>query len=104
MFGDAPIVSGKTADGTPITSATSEDGTNIVYGGTNPSHNGGSLKYVRVEYAGKKITDGTSEMNGFSFYSVGSGTTLDHLVSYKGADDGRRRHHRPLVTRSHKGD
>ncbi len=27
-------------------------------------------------------------MNGFSFYSVGSGTTLDHLVSYKGADDG----------------
>lgn len=88
MFGDAPIVSGKTADGTPITSATSEDGTNIVYGGTNPSHNGGSLKYVRVEYAGKKILDGNSEMNGFSFYSVGSGTVLENLVSYKGADDG----------------
>jgi hypothetical protein len=88
MFGDAPIVSGKTADGTPITTATSEDGTNIVYGGTNPAHNGGSLKYVRVEYAGKKILDGNSEMNGFSFYSVGSGTTLENLVSYKGADDG----------------
>ena len=88
MFGDAPIVSGKTADGTPITSATSEDGTNIVYGGTNPSHNGGSVKYVRVEYAGKKILDGNSEMNGFSFYSVGSGTVLENLVSYKGADDG----------------
>jgi hypothetical protein len=27
-------------------------------------------------------------MNGFSFYSVGSGTTLENLVSYKGADDG----------------
>lgn len=88
MFGDAPIVSGKTADGTPITSATSEDGTNIVYGGTNAAHNGGSLKYARVEYAGKKILDGNSEMNGFSFYSVGSGTTLENLVSYKGADDG----------------
>jgi hypothetical protein len=88
MFGDAPIVSGKTADGTPITTATSEDGTNIVYGGTNPAHNGGSLKYVRVEYAGKKILDGNSEMNGFSFYSVGSGTVLENLVSYKGADDG----------------
>jgi uncharacterized membrane protein len=88
MFGDAPIVSGKTADGTPITSATSEDGTNIVYGGTNAAHNGGSLKYVRVEYAGKKILDGNSEMNGFSFYSVGSGTVLENLVSYKGADDG----------------
>jgi hypothetical protein len=27
-------------------------------------------------------------MNGFSFYSVGSGTILENLVSYKGADDG----------------
>jgi len=88
MFGDAPIVSGKTTDGTPITTATSEDGTNIVYGGVNTSHNGGSLKYVRVEYAGKKILDGNSEMNGFSFYAVGSGTVLENLVSYKGADDG----------------
>lgn len=88
LFGDAPIVSGKTADGTPITTATSEDGTNIVYGGTNAASNSGSLKYVRVEYAGKKILDGNSEMNGFSFYAVGSGTVLENLVAYKGADDG----------------
>ena len=88
MFGEAPIVSGKTADGTPITTATSEDGTNIVYGGTNAAHSSGSLKYVRVEYAGKKILDGNSEMNGFSFYAVGSGTVLENLVAYKGADDG----------------
>ena len=83
MYGDAPMVG---ANG--VTSATSEDGLALPYGGNNPSHNGGSLKYVRVEYAGKKITDGTSEMNGFSFYSVGSGTILENLVSYKGADDG----------------
>lgn len=83
MYGDAPIV------GTGgVTSATSEDGLALSYGGTNATHNGGSLKYVRVEFAGKKITDGTSEMNGFSFYSVGSGTVLENLVSYKGADDG----------------
>ena len=88
MFGEAPIVSGKTSDGTPITTATSEDGTNIVYGGTNATHSSGSLKYVRVEYAGKKILDGNSEMNGFSFYAVGSGTVLENLVAYKGADDG----------------
>jgi uncharacterized membrane protein len=88
MFGEAPIVSGKTADGTPITTATSEDGTNIQYGGTNAAHSSGSLKYVRVEYAGKKILDGNSEMNGFSFYAVGSGTVLENLVAYKGADDG----------------
>ncbi|MBP4138097.1 hypothetical protein [Flavobacterium geliluteum] len=88
MFGDAPIVSGKTADGTPITTATSEDGTNIIYGGAKADDNSGSLKYVRVEYAGKKILDGNSEMNGFSFYAVGSGTVLENLVAYKGADDG----------------
>lgn len=83
MFGDAPIVG---ANG--VTTATSEDGNNLAYGGTNTAHNGGSLKYVRVEYAGKKLTDNTSEMNGFSFYSVGSGTVLENLVAYKGADDG----------------
>ena len=68
--------------------ATTEDGNNLPYGGTNATHNGGTLKYVRVEYAGKKLTDNTSEMNGFSFYSVGSGTVLENLVAYKGADDG----------------
>ncbi|NHM02392.1 hypothetical protein [Flavobacterium difficile] len=83
MYGDAPIVA---VGG--VTTATSEDGLANPYGGTNETHNGGSLKYVRVEYAGKKITDGTSEMNGFSFYSVGSGTVLENLVAYKGADDG----------------
>ena len=83
MYGDAPI---NGAGG--VTTKTSEDGLNLSYGGANALHNGGTLRYVRVEYAGKKITDGTSEMNGFSFYSVGSATTLDHLVSYKGADDG----------------
>lgn len=83
MYGDAPI---NGAGGT--STKTSEDGLNLTYGGTNPAHNGGTLRYVRVEYAGKKITDGTSEMNAFSFYSVGSGTILENLVAYKGADDG----------------
>jgi hypothetical protein len=83
MYGDAPI---KAVGG--AASSTSEDGNNMSYGGSNPLHNGGSLRYVRVEYAGSKLADGEKENNGFTFYSVGSGTTLDHLVSYKGADDG----------------
>ncbi len=83
MYGDAPA---KVAGGG--TSSTSEDGNNISYGGANATHNGGSLNYVRVEYAGSKLVDGTKENNAFTFYSVGSGTTLDHLVAYKGADDG----------------
>ena len=83
MYGDAPI---KAIGG--VTTSTSEDGNALPYGGTNTAHNGGSLNYARVEYAGSKLADGTKENNGFTFYSVGTGTTLDHLVSYKGADDG----------------
>ncbi|MCG2610091.1 hypothetical protein LZZ90_01065 [Flavobacterium sp. SM15] len=83
MYGDAPA---KVLGGG--TTSISEDGLSLSYGGTNANHNGGSLNYVRVEYAGKKLADGTKELNGFSFYSVGAGTTLNHLVSYMGADDG----------------
>jgi len=83
MYGDAPILA---LGG--VTTSTSEDGLALPYGGTNPTHNGGTLRYVRIEYAGKKLADGTKELNGFSFYSVGSGTVLENLVSYKGADDG----------------
>jgi hypothetical protein len=83
MYGDAPIHG---AGG--LTSLLSEDGNSLYYGGTNPTHNGGSLNYARVEYAGAKLADGQKENNGFTFYSCGSGTILDHLVSYKGADDG----------------
>ncbi len=83
MYGDAPITAASGA-----TTALSEDGNVQTYGGTNPTHNGGELHYVRVEYAGKKLGDGQKENNAFTFYSCGSGTVLDHLVAYKGADDG----------------
>lgn len=83
IYGDSPIK--PSASGT---TAVSEDGTTTTYGGANETDNSGSLKYVRVEFAGAKIADGTKELNGFSFYAVGSGTVLQNLVSYKGNDDG----------------
>ncbi|WP_316816054.1 hypothetical protein [Pedobacter nyackensis] len=83
MYGDAPI---KGNGG--VTSATSEDGLKLNYGGAKVNHSSGSLKYVRVEYAGLVITTNNKEHNGFSFYSVGAGTVLENLVSYKGSDDG----------------
>ncbi|MDO6425255.1 serine/threonine protein kinase, partial [Saccharophagus degradans] len=49
--------------------------------------NSGRLSYVIAEYTGAKI-NGDAEFNGFSFYTVGSGTTLDHLVVKYGFDDG----------------
>ena len=83
IYGDAPITG---AGG--LTTLLSEDGNSLNYGGTNATHNGGVLNYVRVEYAGSKLADGQKENNGFTFYSVGSDTVLSNLVSYKGADDG----------------
>lgn len=90
MYGNAPIVG---ANGVATSNAEdgitpSTGGTQYAYGGPDAAHNSGSLKYVRVEYAGKKINDGLTELNGFSFYAVGSGTILENLVSYKGNDDG----------------
>ncbi len=57
------------------------------YGGTDNTDSSGSLKYVRVEYAGAAITGGTAEYNAFSFFGLGSGTVLENLQAYKGADD-----------------
>lgn len=83
LYGNAPI---KAING--AVKALSEDGNNVYYGGENPNDNSGSLRFVRVEYGGKKIGDGTSETNSMTFYSVGAGTVLENLVSYKGTDDG----------------
>lgn len=83
LYGNAPI---KALNGN--SQALSEDGNNVYYGGTDPNSNSGTMKFVRVEYAGKKIGDGTSETNSMTFYAVGAGTTLENLVTYKGTDDG----------------
>jgi hypothetical protein len=83
MYGDAPIVGKNKA-----TTSISEDGFTINYGGTDPTHSSGSLKYVQVRYAGSVISQNSKENNGFSFYAVGSGTVLENLVAYRGKDDG----------------
>ena len=56
------------------------------FGGTNDAHSSGSLKYVRIEYAGKAVAPG-DEVNGLSLYTVGSGTTIDYVEVVRGLDD-----------------
>lgn len=63
-----------------------EGGTGV-YGGQDDFDNSGVLRYVRVEYAGK-ILGTDNELNGFSFNGVGSGTTVEYIEAYMGADDG----------------
>lgn len=56
----------------------------FVYGGTNDSDNSGTLRYVRIEYAGKNDADA------IQFYGVGSGTRLSYIQVFQCEDNGIR--------------
>lgn len=63
---------------------------NPTYGGgatPDTAHSCGTLKYVRVEFAGFELTT-DNELNGLTFYSCGSGTVVDHVQVHMGDDDG----------------
>ncbi len=79
-----------------------------LFGGTDDNDNSGTLKYVRIEYAGYAFLP-DKELNGLSMYAIGKGTTLqyiqvsyanddsfewfggtvnlDHIIAYRGLDD-----------------
>ncbi len=57
------------------------------YGGDAADDNSGTLRYVRVEFAGFPITE-DNELNGIAFQGVGAGTTVDHLQVHMAKDDG----------------
>ena len=58
----------------------------IQYGGTDANDNSGTLKYVRIEYAGIPFSP-DNEINGLTMGGVGAGTTLDYIEVYKSGDD-----------------
>ncbi len=81
VLGRAPINS-VTSGG----SSTSEIG-QLPYGGSDASDDSGIIRYVRIEFSGG-AADAASENNGFSFYGVGNGTTIEFIQAFEGADDG----------------
>jgi hypothetical protein len=63
-----------------------EGGPDALYGGTDAADNSGTLKYVRIEYAGIPFQP-NQEINGLTLGGVGSATTIDYIqVSYCGDD------------------
>lgn len=84
ICGNAPTNKHDNGTGSGI----AEGGIGSTYGGNNPADNSGILKYVRIEFPGIPLTaTANSEINGLTLYSVGSGTTIDHIqVSYSGDD------------------
>lgn len=56
------------------------------YGGDNPESSSGVLKYVRVEYSGRKLSS-DKELNGISFAGVGNKTVIENIqISYSNDD------------------
>ena len=104
VLGDAPI---NKFGGVGILDA-GLDQSISAYGGQDEANNSGVLKYVRIEYAGRKLKNG-KEFNGLSLAGIGNKTVVDfvqvsfsdddsfecyggnvnlnNLISYKATDD-----------------
>jgi len=63
------------------------EGDSGAYGGSDPLDSSGSLRYLRVQFAGERIND-EDELNGIAFQGVGSGTTVEYIQVHRNADDG----------------
>jgi hypothetical protein len=98
MLGKAPINVGANTQGgiCPATGCTNAAGTFFIeglvgnadsaYGGSDPNHSCGVLRYVRVEFAGT-ILSPNNELNSFTWGGCGKGTVAEHLQATYGKDD-----------------
>lgn len=91
IVGNAPInrsgsveIEGSGTDGTAVAGGKNYQ---VLYsGGTTATDNSGTLRYVRVEFAGFAPSL-NNELNSFTFAAVGSGTQVSYLQSNAGLDD-----------------
>jgi hypothetical protein len=57
-------------------------------GGNDNNDNSGTLRYVRIEFAGYDVSNGGGqELNALSSYAVGRGTTYEYIQTLAGLDD-----------------
>ncbi|MEO3405807.1 hypothetical protein AAFN85_17980 [Mucilaginibacter sp. CAU 1740] len=85
-FGGVIVVGNAIGNGNHEAIEGGVDAAHKAFGGTNDADNSGVLQYVRIEYGGKAVNPG-DEVNGLSMYTVGSGTTVDHIQIVRGLDD-----------------
>jgi hypothetical protein len=62
------------------------EGDTGVYGGSDPNDNSGSLRYVRVEFAGTEFSP-DNELNGIAFQGVGRGGSYEFIQVHMNRDD-----------------
>lgn len=89
LLGKAPVNQGndvKIEGGLTAPPGATDDKPYFYYGGTVPNDNSGTLKYVRIEFAGIPFSP-DNEINGLTMGGVGSGTTIDYVEVYRSGDD-----------------
>ena len=86
LLGKAPVNQGDNVGIEGGLDAKGDPAKYIQYGGTVANDNSGTLKYVRIEYAGIPFSP-DNEINGLTMGGVGSGTTLDYIQVYRSGDD-----------------
>jgi hypothetical protein len=57
-----------------------------IYGGTDPNDSSGSMRYVRVEFAGTEFSP-DNELNGIAFQAVGRGGSYEYIQVHMNRDD-----------------
>lgn len=58
-----------------------------IYGGSDDASDCGTLRYVRIEFAGAELSP-DNELNGLTIAGCGTGTTLSYIQVHRGKDDG----------------
>ncbi len=93
LLGKAPINHGEPSGanlGTTVAEGFtpgSADEAKTRYGGADAAHDCGTLRYVRIEYAGFQQAM-AKELNALTVNACGSGTELDYIQTHLGSDDG----------------
>ena len=84
ILGKAPVSA--EADAMQIEGIPASD-LNGLYGGTDPTDNSGTIKYISIRHGGANIGEG-NEINGLTLGGVGSGTIIENIEIVSNQDDG----------------
>ena len=79
------IINGRAPLNVPGGEAEGEGDTGL-YGGNDPNDDSGTMRYVRVEFAGTEFSP-DNELNGIAFQAVGRGSTFEYLQVHMNKDD-----------------
>jgi len=85
ILGNAPI--GEDGGEESVEGITSENEPRVVYGGSDPADNSGTIKYVSLRHGGNEIA-ADNEINGLTLGGVGNGTVIDYIEVFANSDDG----------------